>query len=84
VRSSPLSLSDRVDQKVFDVIYSRSLVYNTSWEDPAVDRQALDLKSDDTVLGSPAPAAMRSITRSPARNGSMRWMRIRARTRSSN
>jgi S-adenosylmethionine-diacylglycerol 3-amino-3-carboxypropyl transferase len=50
VRSSPLSLSDRVDQKVFDVIYSRSLVYNTSWEDPAVDRQALDLKPDDTVL----------------------------------
>jgi S-adenosylmethionine-diacylglycerol 3-amino-3-carboxypropyl transferase len=50
VLSSPLSLSDRVDQKVFDVIYSRSLVYNTSWEDPAVDRQALDLGSNDTVL----------------------------------
>ena len=47
---SPLSLSDRVDQKVFDVIYSRSLVYNTSWEDPAVDRRALDLGADDTVL----------------------------------
>jgi S-adenosylmethionine-diacylglycerol 3-amino-3-carboxypropyl transferase len=50
VPGSPLSLSDRVDQKVFDVIYSRSLVYNTSWEDPAVDRQALDLGPDDTVL----------------------------------
>ncbi len=47
---SPLSLSDRVDQKVFDIIYSRSLVYNASWEDPAVDRRALDLGSDDTVL----------------------------------
>lgn len=45
-----LSLSDRVDQKLFDVIYSRSLVYNTSWEDPAVDRRALDLGPDDTVL----------------------------------
>lgn len=47
---APLSLTDRVDQKVFDVIYSRSLVYNTSWEDPAVDRLALDLGADDTVL----------------------------------
>ena len=47
---SSLSLSDRVDQKVFDAIYSRSLVYNTSWEDPAVDRRALDLGAGDTVM----------------------------------
>ena len=44
------SLADRVDQKIFDAIYSRSLVYNTCWEDPAVDRLALDLRPDDTVL----------------------------------
>jgi S-adenosylmethionine-diacylglycerol 3-amino-3-carboxypropyl transferase len=35
---------------VFDAIYSRSLVYNACWEDPAVDRQALQLTSSDTVL----------------------------------
>jgi S-adenosylmethionine-diacylglycerol 3-amino-3-carboxypropyl transferase len=35
---------------LFNAIYSRSLVYNTCWEDPAVDRQALDLKPDDKVL----------------------------------
>lgn len=35
---------------MFDAIYSRSLVYNTSWEDPAVDRRALDLGANDTVL----------------------------------
>ena len=35
---------------MFDAIYSRSLVYNTCWEDPAVDRRALDLGSADTVL----------------------------------
>lgn len=46
----PLSFADRVDQRVFDAIYSRSLVYNTSWEDPAVDRRALDLNPADTVL----------------------------------
>ncbi|MDD5248689.1 MAG: BtaA family protein [Rhodocyclaceae bacterium] len=46
----PLTLLDRFDQKVFDAIYSRSLVYNTCWEDPAVDRKALELGADDTLL----------------------------------
>ncbi|RTL51365.1 MAG: DUF3419 family protein [Rhodocyclaceae bacterium] len=45
-----LTLLDRFDQKVFDAIYSRSLVYNTCWEDPAVDRKALKLGTDDTML----------------------------------
>lgn len=44
------TLLDRLDQKVFDGLYSRSLVYNTCWEDPAVDRQALQLGPEDTVL----------------------------------
>jgi len=44
------SLRDKLDQKIFDAIYSRSLVYNTCWEDPAIDRQALALGPDDTVL----------------------------------
>lgn len=41
---------DKLDQKLFDVIYSRALVYNTCWEDPAVDRAALNLTPDDRVL----------------------------------
>jgi S-adenosylmethionine-diacylglycerol 3-amino-3-carboxypropyl transferase len=41
---------DRIDQKLFDAIYSRALVYNTCWEDPAVDRAALDLTPDDRLL----------------------------------
>jgi S-adenosylmethionine-diacylglycerol 3-amino-3-carboxypropyl transferase len=45
-----LTLKDRIDQKVFHALYSRSLVYNTCWEDPAVDRQALDLGPNDSVL----------------------------------
>ena len=44
------SLMDRLDQKVFDALYSRSLVYNTCWEDPAVDRQALHLTPQDVML----------------------------------
>ena len=46
----PPTLLDRFNQKVFDAIYGRSLVYNTCWEDPAVDRKALNLGPDDTVL----------------------------------
>ncbi len=44
------SLLDHIDQRVFDAIYSRSLVYNTCWEDPAVDRRALQLQESDNVL----------------------------------
>lgn len=44
------NLRDKLDQRIFDAIYSRSLVYNTCWEDPAVDRRALALGPDDTVL----------------------------------
>lgn len=44
------TLSDRIDQTVFNFIYSRSLVYNTCWEDPAVDRQALKLSANDSML----------------------------------
>jgi len=44
------SLSDRFDQTLFNAVYSRALVYNTCWEDPAVDRKALALTPDDTLL----------------------------------
>ena len=47
---TPQTLMDRLDQKVFDGLYSRSLVYNTCWEDPAVDRLALQLGPEDSVL----------------------------------
>lgn len=47
---TPLTLSDQFDQKVFNAIYSRALVYNTCWEDPAVDRLALDIQKGDTLV----------------------------------
>ncbi|MBS1161427.1 MAG: hypothetical protein H6R15_3846 [Proteobacteria bacterium] len=50
VPATHLTLKDRLDQKVFSALYSRSLVYNTCWEDPAVDCQALHLGPRDTVL----------------------------------
>ena len=43
-------LSEKVSRLVFAAVQGRRLVYNSCWEDPAVDRAALDLKSDDRVL----------------------------------
>ncbi len=43
-------LTERIDERLFRTLYSRSLVYNTCWEDPAVDRRALGLTRDDVVL----------------------------------
>ena len=43
-------LTERIDERLFRTLYSRSLVYNTCWEDPAVDRRALGLTRQDVVL----------------------------------
>jgi S-adenosylmethionine-diacylglycerol 3-amino-3-carboxypropyl transferase len=48
--SPAFGLADRVHHRLFDALYSRSLVYNTCWEDPAVDRVALRLRPEDTLL----------------------------------
>jgi S-adenosylmethionine-diacylglycerol 3-amino-3-carboxypropyl transferase len=44
------NLNERIDERLFRTLYSRSLVYNTCWEDPAVDRRALGLTRQDVVL----------------------------------
>jgi S-adenosylmethionine:diacylglycerol 3-amino-3-carboxypropyl transferase len=43
-------LSDRLDERLFRTLYASSLVYNTCWEDPAVDRQAFNLTPEDVLL----------------------------------
>lgn len=45
-----MSLIDCVDQRLFDLVHRHNLVYNTCWEDPRLDRVALDLGPDDTLL----------------------------------
>jgi S-adenosylmethionine-diacylglycerol 3-amino-3-carboxypropyl transferase len=50
VSKTQQTLADRFDQRVFNAIYSRALVYNTCWEDPAVDRLALEIRGRDTLL----------------------------------
>lgn len=45
-----VSLGDRLDQRIFHALWSNSLVYNTCWEDPAVDRQALRIGPEDRLM----------------------------------
>lgn len=48
--ATPPRFKDRLDQRIFNAIYARSLVYNACWEDPAVDRQALQLGPQHELL----------------------------------
>ena len=43
-------LIDRLHQRGFNAIYNRSLLYNTCWEDPALDREAMQLQADDRIV----------------------------------
>jgi S-adenosylmethionine-diacylglycerol 3-amino-3-carboxypropyl transferase len=75
-----LTLSDRIDQRVFNALYARSLVYNTCWEDPAVDRRALNLGPNDSVMvissagcnaldyALDAPARIHAVDANPRQN----------------
>ncbi len=43
-------LVERISRRMFDMVHRRNLVYNTCWEDPRLDHEALELGPDDTVL----------------------------------
>lgn len=45
-----MNVSNRLNQAWFRFIHGRQLVYNTCWEDPRLDREALDLGPGDRVL----------------------------------
>lgn len=44
------SLLDRLHNRVFQSLIGNSLVYNTCWEDPAVDREILEIDAESDVL----------------------------------
>lgn len=48
--SVTLSAKERVSARLFKAVHARNLIYNTCWEDPALDRVALDLQPHDRVL----------------------------------
>jgi S-adenosylmethionine-diacylglycerol 3-amino-3-carboxypropyl transferase len=45
-----MSISEWAGGQVFKLVHGHNLVYNTCWEDPRLDHQALKLTPDDTVL----------------------------------
>ncbi|MEZ6135790.1 MAG: BtaA family protein [Pirellulaceae bacterium] len=45
-----MSLRNWISGRVFKFVHGNNLVYNTCWEDPRLDREALNLSSQDRVL----------------------------------
>jgi S-adenosylmethionine-diacylglycerol 3-amino-3-carboxypropyl transferase len=45
-----MSVADWLSRRVFNLVHGHNLVYNTCWEDPRLDRTALELGPDDNVL----------------------------------
>ena len=43
-------ISDWISGRVFQAVHGRNLVYNTCWEDPRLDKVALELGPDDNLL----------------------------------
>jgi S-adenosylmethionine-diacylglycerol 3-amino-3-carboxypropyl transferase len=44
------SAKEKLRTRLFRAVHGRNLVYNTCWEDPALDRVALDFQPSDRVL----------------------------------
>jgi len=44
-----MRLGELISNFCFQWVHGHNLVYNTCWEDPRLDREALNLKPDDTV-----------------------------------
>jgi S-adenosylmethionine-diacylglycerol 3-amino-3-carboxypropyl transferase len=48
--NSALAIKTKVSDRLFNWVHTSNLIYNTCWEDPAVDRLALNLSNDDRLL----------------------------------
>ncbi len=45
-----MSVMDWVSGRVFGMVHGKNLVYNTCWEDPRLDRIALDIGPEDRIV----------------------------------
>lgn len=45
-----MGLFEWISGRVFNIVHRNNLVYNTCWEDPRLDREALKIGSDDNIL----------------------------------
>ena len=44
------AVSEKASGRVFKMVHGKNLVYNQCWEDPRLDREALELTSDDRLV----------------------------------
>ena len=44
------NIVDRLKRQVFETVVKNNLVYNTCWEDPAVDRELLEIDASSRVI----------------------------------
>src|SRR5262245_18318791 len=44
------STRQKIDSRIFKAVHRRNLIYNTCWEDPALDRVALNLTDKDRLV----------------------------------
>ncbi len=45
-----MAVADWLNMRMFNLVHRNNLVYNTCWEDPRLDRVALDLGPTDNVM----------------------------------
>ncbi|NBO91335.1 MAG: DUF3419 family protein [Planctomycetia bacterium] len=45
-----LSTRQKINSSIFEAVHKRNLIYNTCWEDPRLDRVALNLSASDRVV----------------------------------
>ena len=45
-----MAIFDWLSRRIFNTVHRNNLVYNTCWEDPRLDRVALDIGADDNIL----------------------------------
>jgi len=45
-----MAIFDWISRRIFNAVHGNNLVYNTCWEDPRLDREALRIGPDDDIL----------------------------------
>ena len=45
-----MALFSTLNRRIFSSVHANNLIYNTCWEDPRLDRQALELRPEDRIL----------------------------------
>lgn len=45
-----MAIFDSISRRIFNAVHRNNLVYNTCWEDPRLDREALEIGPEDEIL----------------------------------